>query len=158
MTFRCLGIDPGTTSVAAAIVARDAAGWRFVDSPTLSSLDGLMSYLVDISRDELHCVCVEDLTWIGATRRHRQECGSVEILRSVGAAQLFAKQLRIPFVEVRPQSWRKRIVGSGKATKQQVRTALMRIVSGMPERMGLNRSDAVAVAVAGAMEPGAKRL
>ena len=153
MTFRVLGCDPGVTNPGAAVLERDAQGWRLVESPTLRSLEQFFGYLVQIGRVELRCVCVEDLTWLGAVRANDGH-GSAQIVRVVGAAQLFAAQRRIPFVEVRPQAWRKRIAGSGRATKEQVRKALRRLVSGVPERFGLNRSDAAAIALAGALGRG----
>lgn len=152
MTFYSLGIDPGTTHVAAARLKRDSSGWSLVDSPVLNSLDDLLDYLVATSRDELHCVCVEDISWLGAAKGGGHGHGSTEIVRAVGAAQLFARQLRVPFVEVRPQTWRKRVSGSGRATKEQVREWVRRVVRGVPERFGLDRSDAVAIALSAGMQ------
>jgi Holliday junction resolvasome RuvABC endonuclease subunit len=75
----------------------------------------------------------------------------------VGAVELFARQLRIPFVTVAGTTWRERITGNGRASKEQVREILSRTVKNWPHRMpSLNRSDAVAIAIAGAMSPGAR--
>lgn len=151
-----LGVDPELSNPGVALIERDRHGWRFIESPVLHSLEELLRFLVSIGNDDVHCVCVEDLTWIDAVDHSDRVHSNAQIIRCVGAAQLFALQRRIPCVEVRPQTWKKRIAGSSKAKKEQVRTVLSKIVRGMPERIGLNRSDAIGIGVAGAMESGKK--
>jgi Holliday junction resolvasome RuvABC endonuclease subunit len=154
MSFISLGADPGLSNVAIAVAERTASGWHLLDSPVLKSLDEFLSYLA-IAR-EVHCVCVEDLRWTGwAAEGHGK--GSDEIKRCVGAAQMLAKIRRVPFVEVLPRVWRNRIAGSGNATKKDVRTVLRRMVSGVPTKFSLNRSDALACAIAGSMVPGLRK-
>lgn len=152
--MRILGVDPGTTNAAVSVVARDAAGWHLLWSPVLHNLDEFMSWLA--TAPDVDCVACEDVSWqftSGARRRGTEHgFGSADMLRAVGAAQLFAKQHRIPFVEVMPVVWRKRVSGSGKATKEQVREWVRRVVRGVPERFGLDRSDAVAIALSAGMQ------
>lgn len=154
-----LGLDPGTARPAVALVARDARGWHLMESPVLKSLDDLYSWLA--TAPDVECVACESVSWqftSGARQRGTKHgFGSADILRAVGAAQLFAKQRRVPFVELPPQTWRKRVSGSGKATKEQVREWVRRVVRGVPERFGLDRSDALAIALAGAMQTGGRR-
>jgi Holliday junction resolvasome RuvABC endonuclease subunit len=157
LNFRSLGIDPGTSNPGAAIAGRDPRGWRLIRSPVLQSLDDLLTFLETVEPGDVHCVCCEDLSWIGAAgaaMAHGNK--SAEIVRAVGAAQSLAHRLRVPFVQVRPQSYRARIAGNRRASKAQVRTAVRRFVRGVPDVFGLNRSDALAIALAGAAEPGAR--
>lgn len=155
-----LGADPGFSNPAVGIVERNSRGWVLLESPVLNSLDDLLSYLADCRFDVECCGC-ENVSWQftdGARRNGiAQGYGSADILRSVGAVQLFARQRRIPFVEVMPNTWRKRVSGAARVSKRQVREWVKRCVRGVPERIGLDRSDAIAVGIAAALENGARR-
>lgn len=160
MSFISLGSDPGLSSPAVGIIERSSKGWALLDSPVLRSLDDLMSYLADCPFD-VKCCSTENVSWMftpGAAKGGvKSQYGSADILRVNGAVQLFATQRRIPFVEVMPATWRKRITGSGRSSKRQVREWVKRMVRGVPERIGLDRSDSIAIAIAGATQPGARR-
>jgi Holliday junction resolvasome RuvABC endonuclease subunit len=152
----CIGHDPGTRNPGLAVVQRVARGWKIIHLPVITSVEQLLEELTEIGQSvDVRCVSSEAVAW--SLHRKSQGYGSGGILRSVGAVELFARQLRIPFVTVAPNTWRKRITGNGRASKQQVRACLSRTVKNWPLRMpSLNRSDAVAIAIAGAMSPGAR--
>lgn len=148
-----LGLDPGTANPGLAIVERDRVGWRLVNNPVLHGLDELNDALANLGH--VDCCSIESVAW--SLHAKRQGYGSGRILESVGAVRAFAMQRRIPCVTVDPKSWRKHVTGSGRATKEQAREALRRFVRGMPKRLSTNRSDAIAVAIAGACLPGGQQ-
>jgi Holliday junction resolvasome RuvABC endonuclease subunit len=157
VSFVILGADPGVSNPALALVERLGVGWRFIASPVLHSDDEAIAWICDqpLQSMGLRCIAVEDIRWSFAAEGHGR--GSGDLPELVGALRLLARQLRIPIVRVRPQTWRSAVGGSAKATKQQVREWVRRQVSGLPATLGLNRSDAIAIAIAGARMPGARR-
>ena len=147
----CLGLDPGTSNPGLCIIVRMSDGWHLCHRPVLHSLEDLEYELAHLGH--VDCCAYEDVAW--ALHRKRQGCGSGRILESVGIIKMFAAMRRIPCVQVAPNQWRKRVAGTAKASKRQVREVLSRTVHGWPKRqMSLNRSDAIAIAIAGAMMPG----
>lgn len=160
-----LGIDPGTSNFALNVVARDLQRWRLVHMPVLNSLDELAEWLRCFAlslgsngSNEAHTVwsvTAEKVSFAhrnDATEKVYNRDKAAEILRSVGMAQLFAKMVGARFIELADNTWKKRIAGNGRATKEEARKALRVICSGVPKVFGLNRSDAACLAIAGAME------
>lgn len=154
-----IGIDPGTSNVAACALRRNMnARWGFelAELPVLHSLDDLAKWLRDcglpwLVNSELgkRVVAVESVAW-SAHAGEGHGHGSGRILESVGMARMFAAMVHAQLVEVAPATWRKSIAGSGRATKEQVRTVLSKTVNGWPKGVvGLNRSDAMAIAITG---------
>lgn len=152
-----LGIDPGTTNVALAVVQREGQRWRLVHLPRLKGLDDALRRLNVTLYPDAHSVDIvaaEQVTWSTAVKKQGHQ--STDILRIVGAGQLFAEIVGAEFIEVAPNTWRKCCTGSGNATKKQVREVLSRTVLDWPKRMNQNQADAVAIAIAGAMKAGAR--
>lgn len=143
-----LGLDPGTSGIGLATLSRTGQQWTILRLPVLHSLDELVQELAAIHHSglEVGVCCVETVAW--SLHAKDQGHGSGRILESVGALRAFAGIHRIPIVEVAPATWRKLATGSGRSTKEQCRAALARRVQGWPKgTIGLNRSDAVAIAM-----------
>jgi Holliday junction resolvasome RuvABC endonuclease subunit len=109
-------------------------------------------YAVMNSVHEFDLIAVEKIDHVVMTKTHGY--GSMKLLECVGAAKMFALMHRVPLVQIAPNTWRKAVTGSGKATKEQCRQVLRRTVVGFPKEAGLDRSDACAIAIAGAMGAG----
>lgn len=153
--MRVLGLDPGTANPGLALIERHAQRWTILRLPVLRSLDELLDELATIHHGglDVHTCCVESVAW--SVHAGAQGNGSGRILESVGALRVFARLRRVPVVEVGAQQWRKVVTGSAKATKEQCRAALTLRVGGWPPgRVSTNRSDAVAIALAGASMAG----
>lgn len=152
----CLGLDPGTSNPGLAVVERSARSWHLLHLPVLHSFDELLAELALVGqRWDIRCASFEEVAW-SVQGKHQggavhQNASSGGVLMAVGAVRLFAAFRRIPCIGVHPNSWRKAITGSGKATKEQARLAVrQQIATGWPNgTVGLNRSDACCVAIAG---------
>lgn len=145
-----LGLDPGKSHPGLGVIERTAAGWFYLDAPILKSLNDLYDAL-NVWRGRVQLACYERQDWApGANVGHG--FGSGEVQKSVGALEAWARAERIPLVGVMPVTWRKRVTGNGRCTKQDARRFLQRVLKGMPKVIGLNRSDALAIAFAVALE------
>lgn len=150
-----IGIDPGTSNPGLAWVSGNALGFELVELPVLHSLEELIKTLGDWadsmnSSTARRMVAVESVAW--GLHSGESGHGSGRILEAVGAARMFAEIVDARLVTIAPSTWRKAVTGSGKTTKEQAREVLRRRVKGWPKGVvGLNRSDAVAIAIAGGM-------
>jgi hypothetical protein len=156
--FVVLSLDPGFSSPALALQAKEGQRWSILRLPVLHSLDDLAAELAEIHHSGIHVdVCAyEEVDWSLHTKdpEVKRGNGSGLILDSVGQARLFAKIRRIPFVGVTGQTWRRAMTGRSTASKEECRTAAMTRVLGWPKgRIGLNRSDAVCIGVAAGAVP-----
>ncbi len=153
MTLVVYGCDPGTSNPGSALLRRAESGWEILRLPVLSSLEDLLAEFLFIAQSpELHpsVVSFESVAWSLHAKNSDKGHGSGRILESVGAVRLFAKLLGVEPKEITPAEWRKKVTGSGRATKEQARVAVQRRVSGWPPgKIGLNRSDAACIALAG---------
>lgn len=152
MSFHAFGIDPGTSNPGLAWVTINSGHLELVELPVLRSLDELVKTLAAWAKvpKPRSSVAVESVAW--GLHSGRSGNGSGRILESVGAARMFAEIIGAQYVTVAPSTWRKTVTGSGKKTKEQVRQELSKRVTGWPAgKVGLNRSDAVAIAIAGCM-------
>ncbi len=154
MSAFALGIDPGVSNPGLALLERVGPRWGIVRLPVLHSLDDLAAELTCI-RDAGHriaTVVVEDVSFSLHSKdpNIKRGGGSGRIVEAVGMARLFAKMQDAALMELAPTTWRKRACGNGRATKAQVRTFLKHRVDGWPPGVvGLNRSDAIALAISG---------
>lgn len=150
-----IGIDPGISNPGLAWIRGNALGFELVELPVLHSLEELIKTLGDWTNSmnnstARRVVAVESVAW--GLHSGESGHGSGRILEAVGAARMFAEIVDARLATVAPSTWRKVVTGSGKATKEQVREVLARRVKGWPKGIvGLNRSDAAAIAVAGGM-------
>ena len=155
---RCIdaiGIDPGTSSPGLSWVRMVGSSIELVELPVIHSLEELVTTLAEWA-DSLNTspnhrvVAVESVAW--SLHASASGNGSGRILESVGAARMFAEFASARFFTIAPATWRKAVTGSGKATKEQTREMLKRRVIGWPSgAVGLGRSDATAIAIAGGM-------
>jgi Holliday junction resolvasome RuvABC endonuclease subunit len=151
-------MDPGVSNPGLAVVERSPRGWNLLHLPVLKCLDDLFDELSEVrKRWDINCVSYESVAWStqghlkNAKTKVHQNAKSQLILLSVGAVQFFAREQRVPCIEVEGKRWRKAITGNGRASKEDARDMIKRqILAGWPKReVGLNRSDAACIAVAG---------
>lgn len=153
-----VGIDPGTSNPGLAVIERTGGleRWQLRMSPVVTSLDELCNCLrgiyLAIPLQLVRVVSVEALSWLQAASKIEHGNKSYQILRAVGAAQMFSGMCRASFIEVPPQTWRKCIGLPKGASKVAARNMLYKLVDDMPAKLSLNRSDAIAIAIAGAMK------
>jgi crossover junction endodeoxyribonuclease RuvC len=145
-----LGIDPGTRQTGYAVVEATGDSALVLDSGAISApgrypfqerlriiYDGLVELLTRYSPDE---IAVEDV-FVKKNARVALKIGHVR-----GVALLVAARHELPVGEYSPGEIKQAIVGSGSASKEQVKfmvTALLRLI----EIPGEDEADALAVAL-----------
>lgn len=147
-----LGLDPGSANPGLAAIVKCGSKWHVEHLPVLKSLDALAHALEELESaygSKITICAYESIAWSGW--RKKQGHGSGRIVESIGMLRLTASRVGAKLVEVWPNQWRKTIAGSAKATKKQVRQVLYQRVTGVPTGCGLNRSDAIAIAITGAI-------
>ena len=155
-----LGHDPGTSNPGLAVVQRLAKGWGVLYSPVLTNYDSYLNELAHIFHMyDVNCASVENIDWV-RWKKKNQVSGSRGMARSVGALESFAAIKRIACVSIATRTTAKSITGSGRATSEQIRSALERvwIKEGWPGAISTHRSDAIAIAIAGAIKDGSSKL
>lgn len=155
-----LGLDPGTTNPGLALLRLNARGWSVLRLPAINTQEKLWEELGVIIKlppsQRPQIIGFESVAWtlhVGADRENKVKHGhgSGRILESVGALRLVAATMGVSPTEVHPNTWRRRIAGYHRASKEQVREILQRTVKDWPTRaVSTNRSDAAAVAITAA--------
>jgi crossover junction endodeoxyribonuclease RuvC len=146
-----LGVDPGFASVGLAVVARQRRRTTVTWSETMRTSPGLdeamrLRRVSDAVRDAIarhrpDALALERVMW-GQNRT-----SALSVARATGVIMLAAAEAGIAVEEYAPLEVKMATTGIGNADKDQVRTALMRVlaVDGVPRQA--DAADAVAVAV-----------
>ena len=160
MAVTVLGIDPGFVDMGLAIIERTATGWSVVHTMT-SRTNASQSRS---ERMAIHCanlltvtetwrpaiICCEDVQGVfhGAQQHTGKTSAAVlNLLRVEGAAECVAARIGVPFVSVRPQTWRAHF-GLGKATDAQIRQMVERIAGKI--NGSFHAVEAAAIGICGA--------
>jgi crossover junction endodeoxyribonuclease RuvC len=156
-----LGVDPGTASVGIAVVERGGrrpvVRWATTvrtssASPLADRLRLIYQAVSEALRDhEASVVAMERLMWGRNTR------SAMEVARASGVIVLAAAHAGVPVEEYAPLEVKMAVTGSGNAPKDQVRRALVQLLSpeGVPSQP--DAADAVAVALCHLQQSGLRR-
>ena len=156
--FRVLGIDPGSNVTGYGVIDYDRR-FRVVDfgvvrlpksKPLAERLALLYGRMREITADSgIRQAAVEGVfmskDWTSALKLGEA--------RGVILAALAAEGVRV--FEYSPAEIKRTVTGYGKAEKEQVRE-MVRVLTGLQERMGLDASDALAVAITHSMLGGGR--
>jgi crossover junction endodeoxyribonuclease RuvC len=155
------GIDPGSVRTGWGVVESEGSRLRSVDFGVITARE----------KDPL----ADRLSWIfeGLTRAleasrpdeiflesifHHQNAKSALVLgHARGVALLAASRAGKPIAEIAPAEVKKAVAGSGRADKEQVKE-MIRIQLGLRECAPADASDALAIAIAGAVRSRFARL
>ena len=151
-TRRVLGIDPGLTRCGFGVVDDAPSGFRVVeqgaivsspDEPLPDRLANLFARLTElIARWGPQAVAIERVFMKSNQRT------AVPSIQASGIAMACASRGGSPVFEYSPAQVKQTVVGSGTATKEQVRFMVERLVKGGGEMTTPDAVDAVAVAIA----------
>lgn len=150
VTFRVLGIDPGSHVTGYGVVAKARSGLSHVTHGEIrpakgASLTACLETIYDGIREVIRqsapdALVIEDIFY-GKNIKSLIRQGHVR-----GVAILAGKQGGIPVYEYSPAEIKKAIVGYGRAEKAQVQTMAKAILK-LPELPPPDAADALAVAV-----------
>ncbi len=149
--MRILGIDPGLATVGYGIVEYDGRGVRLIDygvmltpahmklSDRLDILFETMGGLIDkFAPDQ---VAFEELFFAKNVKT------AISVAHARGVLVCAAKQKKLELFEYTPLQVKQAVVGYGRATKQQVQSMIMTILSLDAVPKPDDAADAVAVAI-----------
>jgi crossover junction endodeoxyribonuclease RuvC len=146
-----LGLDPGTLSTGYGVVARTAGRLTLVDcgsirndaaSPMASRLRRIHGGIIDVI-DRHH----PDQFAIESAFYGKNAQSALKLGHARGVAMLAAVERDLGVTEYSPREVKKAVTGNGTASKGQVRFMVRSILSLDDAPMGLDASDAVAIAL-----------
>lgn len=156
-TQRVLGVDPGTRLVGWAVLERRGVGvqhvasgvWRLGRPPVevaerLLRLRGAMQECVRAYAPA--CLALE-AAFFGKNARSALRLGEAR-----GAAIVTAAELALPVLELPPALVKRRVAGSGAASKEQIAHLVRVQLALAPEFESSDESDALAVALCALLE------
>ncbi len=162
-TGMILGVDPGYAACGICAIERLGQRWVCfravtVRTPSTMPLHERMGRVYEELRGTYAIMCVGSI--VACERQDRARQGSAErattssdaalVEQVVGMVRTVALSAAIPFVEVDPQQAKIAVLGRGHggASKEQVRRAVMALVSGCPKILSSHAADAIVTAIA----------
>ncbi len=151
-TYRGLGIDPGLAATGFAVIGCLQRGGDLSDWGAITTKAGIASHirlqeiysavrtLIDQWRPDV--LAVEDVYVLDRYPRAALQLGEVK-----GVIALAAAEAHLEFMQVKPAEIKRALTGNGRASKQQVHTAVQRSLG---LRHGItpdHASDAAAIAL-----------
>lgn len=149
MGTRILGIDPGSRVTGFGVIDSDGRQSRYVASGCVRTSDGAFADRLGeifrglegvLSDHRPEQVAVEQVFMA------RNAGSALKLGQARGAAIVAAVHHGLPVFEYTPRAVKQAVVGNGGAEKEQVQH-MIRILLGLQGRMGLDESDALAIAL-----------
>ena len=146
---RVLGIDPGSRVTGYGVIETDGVHSRHLDSGCIRTLSGgfpdrlgeiFKGLLAVLTQWRPHEVAIEQVFV------SRNAASALKLGQARGAAISAVVTLELPGFEYTPAAVKQGLVGSGRAEKEQVQH-MVRIILGLQRKMGLDASDALAIAL-----------
>lgn len=146
---RVLGIDPGSRVTGYGVIESDGVRSRHLDSGCIRTLSGdfpdrlgeIFKGLREVlARWQPQEVAIEQVFV------SRNASSALKLGQARGAAISAVVTLELPVFEYTPAAVKQGLVGSGRAEKEQVQH-MVRIILGLQGKMGLDESDALAIAL-----------
>ena len=149
MALRILGIDPGSRITGFGVIESDGRHSRFVASGCVRTEgEDFPQRLGEIFRG-IDAVLAEHRPQQVAVEQAfmaKNAATAIKLGQARGAAIVAAVSHELPVFEYSPRSVKQALVGNGGAEKEQVQH-MTRILLGLQGRMGLDESDALAIAL-----------
>lgn len=156
---RVFGIDPGSRVTGYGVVDTDGTRSRHVDSGCIrTSAGGFTERLGEIFHGigqlldqwQPHEVAIEQVFVA------RNAASALKLGQARGAAITAIVTRRIPVFEYTPAAVKQGLVGNGRAEKEQVQH-MIRVILGLQGSLGLDQSDALAIALCHAHSQATRR-
>lgn len=146
---RVLGIDPGSRVTGFGVIETDGVRSRYLGSGCIRTASGTFPERLGEIFSGLRKVLAE---WqpaevaIEQVFVSRNASSALKLGQARGAAISAVVTLDLPVFEYTPAAVKQGLVGNGRAEKEQVQH-MVRIILGMQGKMGLDESDALAIAL-----------
>jgi crossover junction endodeoxyribonuclease RuvC len=146
---RVLGIDPGSRVTGYGVIETDGVRSRHLGSgcirTTSSDFPARLGEIFTGLREVLAEWRPEEVA-IEQVFVSRNASSALKLGQARGAAISAVVTLELPLFEYTPAVVKQGLVGNGRAEKEQVQH-MVRVILGMQGRMGLDESDALAIAL-----------
>ena len=146
---RVLGIDPGSRVTGFGVIDTDGRKSRHVESGVVRTGSGKFpERLGEIFRGIREVIEQHAPTQVAIEQVFvsRNPASALKLGQARGAAIAAAVTRDLPVFEYTPRSVKQALVGTGAADKEQVQH-MVRILLSLPGKMGLDESDALAIAL-----------
>lgn len=146
---RVLGIDPGSRVTGFGVIDTDGRKSRHVESGVVRTGSGeFPERLGEIFRGIREVIEQHAPTQVAIEQVFvsRNPASALKLGQARGAAIAAAVTRDLPVFEYTPRSVKQALVGTGAADKEQVQH-MVRILLSLPGKMGLDESDALAIAL-----------
>ena len=146
-----LGIDPGSRKTGWAVIAPQGSGLRYIDSgcivldartPLVERLGKLLDALQGLFAEHPAAELAIEAAFV-----HENPHTALVLGQARGLPIALAAQRGMAVHEYPPALVKRRVVGSGRADKMQMRE-MVRIILGLQDLPGEDEADALAVAIA----------
>lgn len=144
-----LGIDPGSRVTGFGVIDSDGRSSRHVASGCIRTVSGEFPQRLGEIFDGVRQVIDTHLPTQVAVEQvffSRNAASALKLGQARGAAIAAAVTASLPVFEYTPRSVKQALVGSGAADKEQVQH-MIRLLLSLQERMALDESDALAIAL-----------
>jgi crossover junction endodeoxyribonuclease RuvC len=156
---RVLGIDPGSRVTGYGVIESDGTRSRHLGSGCIRTVAGefpmrlgqIFRGIAEVLEDwQPHEVAIEQVFVA------RNAASALKLGQARGAAISAIVTRELPVYEYTPAAVKQGLVGNGRAEKQQVQH-MVQVILGMQGHMGLDESDALAVALCHAHSSATRR-
>lgn len=146
---RVLGIDPGSRVTGFGVIETDGVRSRYLGSGCIRTASGafpdrlgeIFTGLRDVLAEWRPAEVAIEQVFVS-----RNASSALKLGQARGAAISAVVTLDLPVFEYTPAAVKQGLVGNGRAEKEQVQH-MVRIILGMQGKMGLDESDALAIAL-----------
>ena len=149
MAVRILGIDPGSRITGFGVIESDGRHSRYVASGCVRTAGGDFAARLGEIFHGVDAVLGEHRPAQVAVEQvfmAKNAGAALKLGQARGAAIVAAVRHSLPVFEYTPRAVKQALVGNGGAEKEQVQH-MVRILLGLQGRMGLDESDALAIAL-----------
>ncbi len=156
---RVLGIDPGSRVTGFGLIETDGIHSRYLGSGCIRTADGDFPQRLGEIFNGIRAVLDEWRPQEVAIEQvfvSRNASSALKLGQARGAAISAIVTRELPVFEYTPAAVKQGLVGNGRAEKEQVQH-MVRVILGMQGKMGLDESDALAIALCHAHSQGTRR-
>ena len=148
---RCLGIDPGLANCGWAVVHRSGQKYRLIEKGTIRTkstgeqpyrLEKIYADVLELLREH-----TPDQVEIEAVFFNRNVKSCISTASVIAVVEIACRHSDIPSRQIKPQSLKAAVTGTGRATKEQVKFMVNKLLSA--EIKNPHEADAAAAAIAG---------
>ena len=156
---RVLGIDPGSRVTGFGLIETDGIHSRYLGSGCIRTAEGDFPQRLGEIFTGIRAVLDEWQPQEVAIEQvfvSRNASSALKLGQARGAAISAIVTCELPVFEYTPAAVKQGLVGNGRAEKEQVQH-MVRVILGMQGKMGLDESDALAIALCHAHSQGTRR-